>query len=244
MNICIIIPVYNHEGAITRVLASLKPYGLPCFLVNDGSSEDCARVLRDCAGQEPGWLRLIDRSRNEGKGAACMDGFRAAIRQGFTHAIQIDADGQHSADDIPRFLEKCRLNREALILGQPVFDGSAPASRKYGRQLTNLWIWINTLSFDIADGMCGFRLYPLASVDRLMKAVNLSKGMAFDIDIAVRLCWSGVETVNIPVKVCYPYDGVSHFRLWRDNAVISLQHARLFLTMLMQLSRSIFGQWR
>ena len=203
--------------------------------MNDGSSTACSEVLEDCARQESSWLTLLNRAENGGKGAAVIDGFNAAKRLGYTHALQIDADGQHNIDDIPRFLEAGRPNPNAMILGKPVFDESVPKHRLYGRYLTTLCIMINTLSFAIADGMCGFRLYPLTAVDKLISTTQIGQRMNYDIDIVVRLYWQGVEAVNIPTAVHYPYDGVSHFRLWRDNVMILKTHARLFLGMLIRI---------
>lgn len=244
MKTCIIIPVYDHEQALPHVIAEIKPFGLQCFLIDDGSSASCRKVLEDCARREAGWLRLIVRSENGGKGAALLDGFRAAIAEGFTHALQIDADGQHRIDDIPRFLAASRQHPEALIAGQPVFGTEAPKSRQYGRQFTNLWVWINTLSFAIGDAMCGFRLYPLAAVERVCGNALISRRMDFDIDIIVRLYWEGVRVINLPTQVSYPLDGVSHFRMWRDNLMISKIHARLFFGMLARLPGLVLRHWR
>lgn len=244
MKTCLIIPVYNHEQVLPRVVAAIKPFGLPGFLIDDGSSKICREVLEDCARREADWLTLIVRADNGGKGAAVLDGFRAATAQGFTHALQIDADGQHQIEDIPRFLEASRQHPEALIAGQPVFGKEAPLSRQYGRQFTNLWVWINTLSLAIGDAMCGFRLYPLAAVERVCANAKISRRMDFDIDIIVRLYWQGVRVINLPTRVSYPLDGVSHFRLWRDNLMISKIHARLFFGMLARLPRLILRHWR
>jgi glycosyltransferase involved in cell wall biosynthesis len=244
MKPCIIIPIYNHEHAIPHVISRLRGYGIPCLLVNDGSSAACSQVLDDCARQEPGWLTLLTRSENGGKGAAVVDGFNAAKQLGYTHALQIDADGQHNIDDIPCFLEVGRLHPDAMILGQPIFDESVPRNRLYGRRVTNLWIAINTLSLAIADGMCGFRLYPLAAVDQLISTTLIGLGMDYDIDIVVRLYWQGVEAINIPTAVHYPYDGVSHFRLWHDNVLISKTHARLFFGMLIRSPQLLLRHWR
>jgi len=244
MKPCIIIPVYNHEHAIVHVISRIKEYGIPCLLVNDGSSTACSEVLEDCARQESSWLTLLNRAENGGKGAAVIDGFNAAKRLGYTHALQIDADGQHNIDDIPRFLEAGRPNPNAMILGKPVFDESIPKHRLYGRYLTTLCIMINTLSFAIADGMCGFRLYPLTAVDKLISTTQIGQRMNYDIDIVVRLYWQGVEAINIPTAVHYPYDGVSHFRLWRDNVMILKTHARLFLGMLVRIPQSLLRHWR
>lgn len=244
MKTCIIIPVYNHEHAILQVIARIKGYGIPCLLVNDGSSAACSAVLEACARQESGWLTLLNRTENGGKGAAVIDGFKTAKRLGYTHALQIDADGQHNIDDIPCFLEAGRLNPNAMILGQPVFDETVPKSRLYGRYLTNLCIVMQTLSLAIADGMCGFRLYPLAAVDKLISTTLIGQRMDYDIDIVVRLYWQGVEAINIPTAVHYPADGVSHFRLWQDNVMISKTHARLFLGMLVRIPQLLSRHWR
>jgi glycosyltransferase involved in cell wall biosynthesis len=242
MKPCIVIPVYNHEAAIPRVLARLKNFAIPTFLINDGSSALCSRILAGCAEREPDWLTLINRPENGGKGAAVLDGFKAAQALGFSHAIQIDADGQHDVNDIPAFLEAGKHYPEALILGQPLFDKTAPKSRVYGRIIANLWVWINTLSLAIADSMCGFRLYPLAAVEKLSAGTAIARGMDFDIDILVRLYWQGVDVVNIPTGVNYPYDGVSHFKLWRDNLMISKAHAKLFFGMLLRMPQLLSRQ--
>ncbi|NOS73177.1 MAG: glycosyltransferase family 2 protein [Methyloglobulus sp.] len=244
MKTCLIIPVFNHENAIIGVIEKLKAFELPCFLVNDGSTVACSQVLADCADKESSWLTLITRQENGGKGAAVIDGFNAAIMQGFNYAIQIDSDDQHDTNAIPEFLAASQQHPEAMILGQPIFDASVPKNRLYGRQVTNFWIAINTLSFAIADGMCGFRLYPLTAVNRLISNTSIGQRMDFDIDIVVRLYWQGVNVVNLPTAVRYPIDGVSHFKLWRDNLMISLTHARLFFGMLIRIPQLLFRHWR
>ncbi|MDD5113885.1 MAG: glycosyltransferase family 2 protein [Methylobacter sp.] len=244
MKTCIVVPVYNHEEAIPKVVEKLKAFELPCFLINDGSSLQCAQVLEDCAKRESSWLTLITRPENSGKGAAVIDGFKAARLLGFSHAIQIDADGQHDINDIAVFLAASKQHPNAMILGKPLFDPSAPKSRLYGRRVTNFWIAINTLSLQIADGMCGFRLYPLAAVAELIATTPIAKRMNFDIDIVVRLYWQGVDTINIQTAVQYPYDGVSHFKMWRDNVMISTTHAKLFFGMLPRLPQLLKRHWR
>ncbi|CAG7856751.1 hypothetical protein MCAMS1_01361 [biofilm metagenome] len=244
VKICILVPVYNHEAAIPGVVEKLKTYKLPCFLINDGSSVSCSQVLAECANKESVWLTLITRPENGGKGAAVIDGMKTAYRMGYTHAIQIDADGQHAINDIPQFIAAAENSPKALILGQPQFDASAPKNRLYGRKITNFWISINTLSTAIADGMCGFRIYPLAAVIPLLDKASLAEGMDFDIDIAVRLYWQGVPVINIPTKVSYQKNGVSHFRLWDDNLLISRTHARLFFGMLLRSPILLFRHWQ
>ena len=244
MKTCVIIPVYNHPEAIVHVVEALKPFGLPCYLVNDGSSAQCSAVLRRIAEQEKDGITLYERDRNGGKGAAVMDGLQLAIAGGFSHAIQIDADGQHRLADISRFLAASEQHPDNLILGKPRFDATVPKKRLYGRQFTNLWIWINTLSVAIADGMCGFRCYPLAAVNKLLKSVQLGQRMDFDIEVVVRLYWQGVDVINIETEVHYPLDGISHFQMLQDNLLISRKHAQLFFGMLWRSPRLIVRHWR
>lgn len=237
MRVCIVIPVFNHGIAVARVLEELASSGLPVLLVDDGSEADCAARLRALADAAPDRLTLLRRPDNGGKGAAVMDGLRHAYRLGFTHAVQIDADGQHEIGDLSRFLASADAYPEALITGTPVYDDSVPKARLYGRYLSHIWVWINTLSLDIRDSMCGFRVYPLASTLEVIDEEAPGQHMEFDSEILIRLHWRGVPMVNLPTRVRYPSDGISHFRLWRDNVLITGMHARLLLGMLWRLPR-------
>lgn len=236
MRACAVIPVYNHGATVGAMVAAVRAHGLACVLVDDGSDDDCAEVLRRLAANDPEVV-LERLARNQGKGGALIAGFSEAARLGYTHALQLDADGQHDVGDIGRFLELAAAHPQAVICGCPRYDDSVPRSRLYGRYATHVWVWINTLSLDIRDSMCGFRVYPLAPVMALIADHRLGRRMDFDTEILVRLHWRGVEIVNQPTRVRYPADGVSHFRLLRDNLLISRMHALLFLGMLRRLPR-------
>ena len=233
----IVIPVYEHGRAIGPLLQRLLPHGVPVLLVDDGSGPECAAVLRALAAAEPARVSLLRLDENQGKGGAVVAGLREAARRGATHVLQIDADGQHDAADVPAFLAEARAHPEAVVNGRPVYDASVPRGRLIGRYATHVWVWINTLSFEIADSMCGFRVYPLAPTIALLDRVRIGRRMDFDTDVLVRLSWAGVRVRNLPTRVTYPEDGVSHFDLWRDNVRISLMHARLFFGMLPRLPR-------
>jgi glycosyltransferase involved in cell wall biosynthesis len=234
MKPCILIPFYNHGGAIAQVLAALRPLGLPCRVVDDGSNEQAKDALARAVAAHASWVTLETKPANLGKGGAVMAGCDTLLAEGFTHAIQIDADGQHQASDIVRLLEVARRRPDALVSGQAVYDESVPRARLYGRYLTHVWVWINTLSFEIKDSMCGLRVYPLASTCAVWRRQYVGKRMDFDTEIMVRMSWMGVPIVNIPTRVTYPVDGVSHFRMLKDNVYISCMHARLFVGMVMR----------
>jgi glycosyltransferase involved in cell wall biosynthesis len=243
-NPCIVVPVYNHEHAIGAVLAGLLRHDTLCMLVDDGSSAACAAVLDALALANPDRVTLVRLATNQGKGAAVLSGFRRAAELGFSHVLQIDADGQHRTDDVPKFLEQARVHPDAIIAGHPVYDESVPKARLYGRYATHIWVWINTLSFDIRDSMCGFRVYPVAAINALAARKRLGRRMNFDTDVLVRLYWRGVPIVNLPTRVRYPEDGVSHFLVWRDNVLISAMHTALFFGMLPRIPKLLARKWR
>lgn len=237
----VLVPVYDHEGAIGAMVDAILRHPIPCLLVDDGSGPACERVLREIADAHPARIRLVRLPQNQGKGGAIMAGFEAAAELGYTHALQIDADGQHDATCIPQFLALAEADPQAMICGHPVYDASVPKHRLYARYLTHVWVWINTLSFEIRDSMCGLRVYPLAAVTRLMREVRLGRRMEFDTEVLVHLVWRGVRIVNVPTRVTYPADGVSHFQALRDNVLISRMHTRLFFGMVWRLPRLL---WR
>ena len=241
---CVVIPVYNHEHAIGKVLAQVITHGLPVILVDDGSSPACAATLDQLAQAHPGQVVLERLPVNQGKGGAVLAGFRRAAADGYSHVLQVDADGQHNVDDIPRFLSAARAQPAALIAGCPIYYESVPALRLYARYLTHVWVWINTLSLSIRDSMCGFRVYPVAPVVALAARRKLGLRMNFDIEILVRLYWDGVEVVSLPTKVGYPEDGVSHFKAWTDNVLITRLHTALFFGMLPRIPRLLARTWK
>lgn len=240
---CVVIPVYNHEHAIGKVVARVLEHDLPCILVDDGCSPACAAVLDALVHAHAPRLVLERHAVNQGKGGAVLTGFARATRDGYSHVLQVDADGQHNVGDIPRFLAAARAQPAALIAGCPIYDESVPKLRLYARYLTHIWVWINTLSLSIRDSMCGFRVYPVAPVMALAARRRLGLRMNFDIEILVRLYWDGIEVVSLPTKVGYPEDGVSHFKAWTDNVLITRLHTSLFFGMLPRIPRLLARTW-
>ncbi len=233
----VLIPVYNHEDAIGSTLADVLRFDVPVLLVDDGSDVKCQRCLLDLVEQHGSAISLLRLDKNGGKGAAVKAGFHWLNEKGYSHAIQIDADGQHNLDDLPVFLASAKTHPESLVSGFPEYNESIPKARLYGRYLTHVWVWINTLSFEIKDAMCGFRVYPLAAVNQLLELHPCGNRMDFDPEVIVRWKWQNWPIVNRSTQVNYPVDGVSHFNVWRDNVLISKMHTRLFFGMLLRLPK-------
>ncbi|RMG94555.1 MAG: glycosyltransferase family 2 protein [Deltaproteobacteria bacterium] len=225
VRLCAIVPTYDNPRTIRGVVEALRAYVEDVIVVDDGSGPE-GRAAVEALGRE-GLARVEHRARNGGKGAAVKTGLSVADRLGFTHALQVDADGQHDLSDVPRMTAAMRAHPDALVLGAPRYDESAPTARLHGRKTTKFWTDFETFGEVIEDPMCGFRIYP---VQAALAARARGDRMDFDIEIAVRMAWAGVPVVNVPTQVRYvaaEEGGVSHFQLVRDNVRISLLHARL-----------------
>ena len=236
---CFVIPDHNHKDHIKEIVESLREYQQTIFIVNDASNQETRNLLISLEKDEP-LVQLLHLDINQGKGGAVMYGLETAHKSGFTHALQVDADGQHNLSDVVHFLEQSKNNPQAIICGVPEYDESIPKRRFYGRYLTHVWVWIETLSFQIKDSMCGFRVYPLAPCIELFNRTQIGRRMDFDTEVIVRLFWQGLDVINIPTRVIYPEQGVSHFNIFRDNWLISKMHTRLFFGMLKRLPFLLF----
>jgi glycosyltransferase involved in cell wall biosynthesis len=223
---CLGIPIYDHGETIGAVVESLASLTLPCIIVDDGCGES-TRVALDRLEARHSWLEVIHHRKNRGRGAALRTAYRAAGQRGMTHVVQLDADGQHTATDIPRFLEAARARPDALVLGAPIFDDSIPWHRRHGRKLSKAIVWLETWSTTVHDPLCGFRCIPLSPTLSLLDRVCFADRMAFDPELVIRLVRAGVPVVNVPTAVHYPEGGVSHFRMVEDNLRIAWAYVRL-----------------
>lgn len=222
---CAVIPVFNHHGTLPRLVSVLRGQGLPVVLVDDGSGPATRAELEKLAAHDG--VTLIRHARNRGKGAAVLHGLAAAAERGWTHALQIDADGQHDPAAAEALLSLARAVPAALVSGKPHYDESVPRVRYYGRWLTHVLVWVETLSCELSDSMCGFRVYPVMETLAIADREHIGSHMDFDTEAMVRLFLSGVPVRFVPVAVHYPADGVSHFRMFRDNARMTWLHLRL-----------------
>jgi glycosyltransferase involved in cell wall biosynthesis len=235
---CVLVPTFDNPATVRRVVVEARKHVDDVVVVDDGSSEEGRRVVESLGRDE--LARTVFRAKNGGKGAAVKTGFLAARDLGCSHAVQVDADGQHALDDLPRFLETARANPDALVLGCPVFDATAPKARLVGRRITQFWSALETFGRVITDPMCGFRAYPLSAA---IAARARGNAMDFDPEIAVRMVWAGVRVINLPTRVRYvPADegGVSHFRMFRDNALISWMHTRMVFGAIFRIPVFVF----
>lgn len=225
-----IIPTYRHVERLGAIAARLREFGLPVLIVDDGN--DMATAVKIASLHDPAaGIEVERRPENGGKGAAMKTGFRAALRRGWTHAIQVDADGQHDVETVPAMADLARRNPRAVICGVPVYDASVPKARKFGRYLTHFWVWIETLSTEISDSMCGFRIYPVVAAVNVIDSEMIGDRMDYDTDILVHLNWRGLRVIETPISVTYPEGNISNFDLWRDNVRITAMHTRLAIQM-------------
>jgi glycosyltransferase involved in cell wall biosynthesis len=235
----VLIPSYNPGPKVFATVNDALERWSPVWVVVDGSTDGSAEQLLGMMAREPR-LRVLVLPNNQGKGAAVLYGIREAMRAGFTHALTMDSDGQHPADQIPTFMQASLTNPGAMVLGRPVFDASAPSIRVKGRKISNWWANLETLWAGIGDSLYGFRVYPMAQLEAVMRGQRWMRRFDFDVEAVVRLCWRGVRPINIaaPVRYFRPQEGgVSHFNYWRDNVLLTWMHCRLFCGFLVRLPR-------
>lgn len=232
----VLIPSYNPGGPrlIATVTGALAQWS-PVWIVDDGSSDGSTAAAQSLAARDPR-VRVIVRPQNGGKGAAVANGIAEALAAGITHVLTLDADGQHPADYIPKFMAASQQHPAALVLGRPVFGPEVPLERLHGRKLSVGLARIEILGEGIDDPLFGFRVYPAAALRDALAATNRARGFDFDPEVAVRMVWAGVPTVNLAAPCRYfarGEGGVSHFNYLRDNVKLIWLHTRLLTQLLL-----------
>ena len=233
----VLIPSYNTGPKLLTTVQEARTRWAPVWVVIDGSDDGSEAPVEALAAADP-QIKVMKLAVNQGKGSAVLHGLRAAHAAGFTHAMTMDADGQHPADLIPQFMATSLAQPGALVLGKPVFDASAPFERVCGRKLSNGAADIETLWAGIGDSLYGFRIYPIPPLLEVMESGPWMRRFDFDPEVAVRLCWKGLIPINIDAPVKYfrkDEGGVSHYHYVRDNILISWMHSRLLLGLLLRL---------
>ncbi|MGX9416878.1 glycosyltransferase family 2 protein [Vibrio sp. WJH972] len=243
MKYAILIPCYNHGQALIEVINSLQETALPILIVNDGSDANTSNIIDDLASKFES-VSPLHLPENSGKGGAVMAGIKHLQTLGFSHAIQVDADGQHDLKAIPELLKISQRSPDKLVSGAPIYGDSVPKARLYGRYATHVSVWISTLSFEIKDSMIGFRAYPIEMCCALFSRKQLGTRMDFDTEILVRLYWQGVDIEYLPVNVHYPENGISHFSGLKDNLRISWLHTRLITEMFIRSPQLLKRNWK
>lgn len=226
----VLVPSYNPGPRLAATVAAALEQWSPVWVVDDGSTDGSAAQLSDPR------VRVIVRPRNGGKGAAVATGAEAALAEGFTHLLTLDADGQHPTEAIPEFMEASQAQPEALVLGRPIFGPEVPLERLYGRKLSVALAWLETFSTEIKDPLFGFRVYPAAPLLQALGETRAARGFDFDPEVAVRLYWAGAPVVNLPATCRYfskAEGGVSHFSYLRDNAKMVWLHLRLLVQLIL-----------
>lgn len=228
----ILIPSFNTGPILERTVTAVLSLKVPVWLIIDGSTDGSEDSITRLENSENPDFRIIQLPMNSGKGAAILRGLREAVAAGFSHVLTMDADGQHPADKANRFFELSAAHPEAAIFGRPVFDASAPALRIEGRKISNFWANLETLGWGIDDSLFGMRLYPAQVLLDVLESTCFARRFDFDPEVAVRLAWRGVPIINLPTPVRYPSKeegGVSQFRYFRDNTLLTWMHIRLLV---------------
>jgi glycosyltransferase involved in cell wall biosynthesis len=231
----LLIPSYNSGPRLLPTVREALAVWQPVWVVVDGSTDGSDAAVVKLAETEP-HLRVLRRPKNGGKGAAVLTGAEAAQQAGFSHVLTMDSDGQHPVSHVEPFMAASEQHPEALVLGVPVFGPEVPLERLHGRKLSVGLVKFETLGGGVDDPLFGFRVYPVAPLVQALRATRHARGFDFDPEVAVRMFWAGVPTVNLPAPCRYlskAEGGVSHFRYLRDNVKMVWLHTRLIVQLLL-----------
>jgi len=242
----VLIPSYNSGDQVLKTVAAARAQWNPVWVVVDGSTDGTALALQTAAQQDSG-LRVWVLPNNQGKGAAVLWGLQQALQAGYSHALTMDADGQHPAERIAAFMQVSMDRPDTMVLGRPVFDASAPLLRVRGRRVSNWWTDLETLGAGVDDSLFGFRVYPIRPLAEVMLGQRWMRRFDFDTEAVVRLAWRGVKPLNLAAPVKYlsaAEGGVSHFRYGRDNLLLTWMHSRLMLEFVLRLPLLVWRRVR
>lgn len=238
LGIVVVIPTYNNEKTLRRVLDGVLEYTAQIIVVNDGSTDTTSQILNDYNG-----LERIDFAANKGKGCALRVGLYRARELGYQYAISIDSDGQHYPSDLSTFVEVLEEAKAPLLLigARNMTQDSVPKKSSFGNKFSNFWFWFET-GIKLEDTQSGYRAYPLFAIPQKY----YTRKFEFEIEIIVRAAWNGVAVRNIPVQVLYdPEERVSHFRPFKDFTRISILNTVLvFLTFFYIIPRNFFRSFK
>lgn len=238
----VLMPSFNPGPRVLDTVRLALKYWAPVWVIVDGSTDGTAEQLETLAAQVARETRSDDRLRilvlpeNRGKGSAVLYGAAHALREGYRYGLTMDCDGQHPAASLPPMMHFSQKNPGCLVLGEPVFDASAPQLRLQGRKISNFFANLETLWGGVRDSLFGFRVYPLEALTRIMARMPFARRFDFDPEMAVRLFWQGAPPVNVPVPCLYiskADGGVSQFRYVRDNVLLTGMHLRLMTEFLL-----------
>jgi glycosyltransferase involved in cell wall biosynthesis len=239
LGVCVIIPTYNNETTLEKVIIEVSEYTNNIIVVNDGSTDNTAAIIDRFAA-----IQKVGYAKNVGKGWALRQAFKYAIEKGYKYAITIDSDGQHFAKDLPTFIDKLATEKNAIIIGARNMDqASVPGGSTFGNKVSNFWFKVET-GINSPDTQSGYRLYPL---DTIKKMHFITRKYEFEIEVLVKCAWAGVDVLSVPVTVYYPpkEERISHFRPYKDFIRIGILNTALVLITFLYIKprdffRSIF----
>lgn len=241
--IAVVIPCYNHGTLVEPVVKRVIEYGLTCIVVDDGSSQGSITALKEIQSRYDG-IHVLYHLQNGGKGGAVLTGLRLAKELGFSHILQVDADGQHNLDDLPKFFALNAKYPKAIIACSPIYRQDAPQGMLFGHKLNNFMVMVETFSKDIKESMCGYRIYPVKELMALYDRDVLPRAMDFDVSVLVNSYWNGLDVLYVDSKVRYLINGHSNFRKVQDSLKITLMHAGLVLNTLLHVPSRILDKIR
>lgn len=221
---CVIIPTYNNQATIAKIITDTLAYTDKVIIVNDGATDSTPQIIK----QFESTVTVIHQPQNYGKGMALRTAFKKALEQGYHYAITIDSDGQHFPSDFELFLNKIQEQPDSLIIGARNMNSeNVPGSSSFGNKFSNFWFWVET-GIKLPDTQSGYRLYP---IHKMRKLTYFTSRFEFEIEVIVKAAWKGIPVIPLPIQVYYAKgdERVTHFRPGKDFTRISFLNTYLVI---------------
>jgi glycosyltransferase involved in cell wall biosynthesis len=216
-----VIPVYNNGGTVKAVAQACRAQLRHVVVVDDGCTDvDVTELLSDLD------VTVLVHAENRGKGQALLTALDFIHEQGGEWMLCVDADGQHHAEDIPRFFAPMQENPTAIVVGARDFSvPNVPGGSKFGRKFSNFWVKLECGAM-VSDSQSGFRAYP---VELLRQMRFRGARYDFEVEVLTKAVWYGLSIVDVPIQVTYlpKEERISHFDQWRDNLRLTHRHGML-----------------
>lgn len=215
MRICAVIPAFNNETTISRVVEKTRGEIDHVLVVDDGSTDETAHLAQDAGAH------VIRVSKNRGKGNALRMSFHYAVTNDFDAIITLDSDLQHDPSEIPKFIKHHATTKSKIVVGARLRGRGKMPRVRYANNIIGTYTFSWLIGQPVEDSQCGFRLY-----DReVMENIHiLNDGFEAEADILLRAGKRGYKIGFVPIRTIYfsNHQHRSYYRPIKDTFRISI----------------------
>ncbi len=171
----LVVPAYNEEKHVEKVLIDIANLGYNIILVNDGSRDNTLNIARKVQNKYPSQIHIVSHVINRGLGAALKTGMTVALKHNAKYIITFDADGQHNFEDIAKVIKPLMERKADAVIGSRIFD-DMPTTKHFANDVMNLLTHI-FYGIKVKDSQSGLRAFS-ATAARQIDVVSAGYGVS------------------------------------------------------------------